>query len=405
LYDYKNIKIRDFNYDLPEEKIAKYPVINRGDSNLLIWRNGVIEKNSFRNIVQYLPDNALTVFNNTRVIHARIYFRKKSGATIEIFCLEPVQPSDHQLAFLEREKTTWKCMTGNLKKWKTDLLEKKLLINGKNITLKARKAEIFENTRIIEFSWDGGCTFAEIIDNAGVLPIPPYLKRDTEPSDEDNYQTVYAKLDGSVAAPTAGLHFTDSILDQLSKKNIQAAEITLHVGAGTFQPVRSNTVEGHTMHTEKVIISKKVIEQLIANHGRIIAVGTTSVRSIESLCWLGLHDQLLKEKSHHVSQWEPYQMNSHANVRKSLGNILNYLVKTGRDEINFSTDIIIVPGYDFRLTRGMITNFHLPGSTLLLLVSAFLGNDWKKVYDFALAEGFRFLSYGDSNLYLKEFKP
>jgi S-adenosylmethionine:tRNA ribosyltransferase-isomerase len=403
LSDYKNIEIQDFYYDLPEKYIAKYPVIDRSGSKLLIWRNGVIRKDLFSNISQYLPDNSLMIFNNTRVIHARIFFRKESGAIIELFCLEPVHPSDHQLAFLEREKTTWKCMTGNLKKWKTGLLEKKLSINDKSVTLKARKAAVSANTQTIEFSWDGGFSFAEIIDHAGVLPIPPYLKRETEPSDEDNYQTVYAKLNGSVAAPTAGLHFTKNILDRLPDKNIRSCEVTLHVGAGTFQPVRSDKIEGHKMHTEKVIISKHVIEQLLANHDRIIAVGTTSVRSVESLYWLGSRtkDQLLKEQNLHVSQWEPYENKISAGVVKSLENILNYLKKTGRDNLNFSTDIIIVPGYDFRLTRGMVTNFHLPGSTLLLLVSAFLGNDWKKIYDFALTEGFRFLSYGDSNLYLK----
>jgi S-adenosylmethionine:tRNA ribosyltransferase-isomerase len=405
LYDYKNIKIKDFNYQLPEEKIAKYPVANRGSSKLLVWNNGVINKDHFSNVVNWLPDNTLMVFNNTKVINARILFKKKSGANIEIFCLEPLQPLDHQLAFSERERTTWKCMTGNLKKWKTGVLEKKILINNNIITLKAWKEAVSGNIQIIEFSWNGGCSFAEVIEKAGVLPIPPYLKRETEPADEDNYQTVYAKLKGSVAAPTAGLHFTDKILTQLSDKNIQLSEITLHVGAGTFRPVRSDTVEGHTMHTEKVIISKNVIEQLIAYQGRIIAVGTTSVRSIESLYWLGLRseEKLMKEQNLHISQWEPYENSNSSDVRESLEKIINFMNKKGLNELNFSTDIIIVPGYDFRLTAGMITNFHLPGSTLLLLVSAFLGNDWKKIYDFALAEGFRFLSYGDSNLYLKKF--
>ncbi len=403
--DYKNIEIQNFNYDLPEESIAKFPVVNRGQSKLLIWRQGIIEEDNFNNITGYLPENSLMVFNNTKVIHARILFKKPSGATIELFCLDPVEPEEHQQAFTAQGRTVWKCMVGNSKKWKSGVLEKKLRLKGTAITLCAGKVSYYDNTQIIEFTWNGEFTFSEIISKAGILPIPPYLKRETEPSDEDNYQTVYAKLDGSVAAPTAGLHFTQNILDELPRKNINLCEITLHVGAGTFQPVKSAKIDGHKMHTEKVLIGKKVIEELLYNYNKIIAVGTTSVRSIESLYWLGLHPEtkLHRSKNLHVSQWEPYETNLAADVKKSLENILLYLDKTGQDILHFSTDIIIVPGYEFKLTKGIITNFHLPKSTLLLLISAFTGDHWKQIYNFALSRGFRFLSYGDSNLYLKEF--
>ncbi|NLB27060.1 MAG: S-adenosylmethionine:tRNA ribosyltransferase-isomerase [Bacteroidales bacterium] len=402
--DYKNIKIKDFIYPLPEEYIAKYPASKRSDSKLLIWSNGVIKKDIFRNIDNYIPAKSLMIFNNTKVIHARILFKKKSGATIEIFCLEPLQPSDHQLAFSEKGKTVWKCLIGNSKKWKNEVLEKEIEINKKTITLQACKKAVADNSQAIEFSWGGDSPFAEIIETAGVLPIPPYLKRDTEPSDEENYQTVYAKLNGSVAAPTAGLHFTNSTLNKLKEKSVRLYEITLHVGAGTFKPVKTNTIGVHKMHTEKVSISKYVIEKLLYEKNKPIAVGTTTVRSVESLFWLGLkkETQLLNDQNLHISQWEPYEKTDIADTSKSLENILNCLEKTGSEVINFSTDIMIVPGYDFKLTKGMVTNFHLPASTLLLLVSAFLGNDWKKVYNFALTEKFRFLSYGDCNLYLKE---
>ena len=400
---YRNIKISDYSYNLPNEKIAKYPLAERDSSNLLVWKNGAIKKDRFRNLADYLLEDSLLVFNNTRVIHARLFFWKETGAKIEIFCLEPVQPNDHQLAFQQTEKVVWKCMVGQAKKWKKGELIRKIEINGKTAELKAKKTARENNSFFIEFSWTQGFSFAEIIEKSGVLPIPPYLNRNTEPADEVTYQTVYAKTDGSVAAPTAGLHFTENVMAKLNKKNIVLREITLHVGAGTFQPVKSETINGHNMHHEQVIIPKKFIEELLANTKKIIAVGTTSVRSLESLYWLGI--KLGKQKnlsqSLEIEQWEPYENAEQISIQQSLKNILGYLKKTNRETLQFSTQIIIVPGYRFKLINGMVTNFHQPQSTLLLLIGAFLGNDWKKVYDFALINDFRFLSYGDSNLYLK----
>ena len=402
---YKNIKITDYSYNLPDSKIAKYPLQNRDESKLLLWQNGKISQKTFKNIPALLPENSVLVFNNTRVIHARMFFRKETGAKIEIFCLEPISPSDYQIAFQETQKVTWKCMLGNAKKWKEGTLEKTIEINGEKVIIEASKLKQEGNSFEIEFSWTGSFTFADIVEKAGTLPIPPYLNRETEESDEESYQTVYAKIDGSVAAPTAGLHFTEYVLSKLSEKNIGIQEITLHVGAGTFQPVKSHTISGHTMHHEKVIIPKKIIESFLNNNKKIIAVGTTSVRSLESLYWLGLQledagsfNRLLPE----ISQWEPYETENLIPVEKALQNLANHLEKEKKTELQFSTQIIIIPGYQFKLVKGMITNFHQPQSTLLLLISAFLGDEWKRVYDFALENDFRFLSYGDSNFYLKD---
>ena len=401
---YKDIKLADFTYDLPDSKIARYPLQDRSESKLLLWKNGEISEGIFKNAVSHLPENSMLVFNNTRVIHARLYFQKETGANIEIFCLEPVEPADYQPAFQETEKAVWKCMLGNAKKWKEGTLTKHVEIEGESIKLKADKISQNKNSFEVKFTWDGGISFAQIIEYAGILPIPPYLNRETEQSDEKTYQTVYAKIDGSVAAPTAGLHFTDEILGRLSEKGIKTHEITLHVGAGTFQPLKTNSLSEHTMHHEKVIVSKQFIRALAETERKIIAVGTTSVRSIESLYWLGV--QLEKNTFSHdypeVLQWEPYENKSAVPVKKALQNLMCFLNKTGKNELQFSTQIIIVPGYEFKIINGMFTNFHQPQSTLLLLIGAFLGNGWKKVYDFALANNFRFLSYGDSNLYLKE---
>ena len=400
---YKNINITDFSYDLPDSKIAKYPLQNRSDSKLLLWKNSKISEETFKNAVSHLPENSILVFNNTRVIHARLYFQKETGANIEIFCLEPVVPADYQLNFQETKKVIWKCMLGNAKKWKEGTLTKQIDIEGNNIELKANKISQNENSFEIEFTWNGGFSFAQIIEYAGVLPIPPYLNRETEQSDEKTYQTVYAKIDGSVAAPTAGLHFTDEILNQLSEKNIETQEITLHVGAGTFQPLKTDNVSEHTMHHEKAIISKQFIGILAETERKVIAVGTTSVRSLESLYRLGvqLENNTFSKDFPEIGQWEPYENETNIPVKKALQNIICFLNETGKNELQFSTQIIIVPGYEFKIISGMFTNFHQPQSTLLLLISAFLGNEWKNVYDFALANNFRFLSYGDSNLYLK----
>lgn len=345
----------------------------------------------------------MLVFNNTRVIHARLFFRKETGAKIEIFCLEPIEPSDYQIAFQQKEKVRWKCMVGNAKKWRNEHLQKKVQVQGKQVCIEAKKQLQNGNSFQIEFSWNNNFTFAEIIEHAGVLPIPPYLNRETEKSDEDTYQTIYAKINGSVAAPTAGLHFTDSVINLLQQKNIQTKEITLHVGAGTFQPVKSEMISGHTMHHEQVVIPKKIIEDLISADGKTIAVGTTSVRSLESLYWLGLQLEKQEKISQPfiVSQWEPYENEAGISTEKALQNLLYFMLKNRYEVLHFSTQIIIVPGYEFKLIDGMVTNFHQPQSTLLLLIGAFLGNDWKNVYDYALKNDFRFLSYGDSNLYLR----
>lgn len=403
LNSYKNIKTSDFTYVLADDKIAKYPLAERDKSKLLVWKNDAIEENSFKNCVEYLPENSQLIFNNTRVIHARLFFRKETGAKIEIFCLEPIEPADYQVSFQEEKRVVWKCMVGNSKKWKTGVLKREVEVGGEKIIIQAEKKEQSKNTFYIKFSWDKPLSFAEIIEHTGTLPIPPYLNRETEKADEETYQTVYAKIDGSVAAPTAGLHFTNNVFSQLSAKNISTKEITLHVGAGTFQPVKSETISGHNMHHESVIIHKNIIESFIEKPDNIIAVGTTSVRSLESLYWIGLQleNNSLNPNKPEVLQWEPYENKAKISTKKALRNIVEYLETNNLNEIQFSTQIIILPGYNFKIISGMFTNFHQPQSTLLLLIGAFLGNNWKKVYDFALANNFRFLSYGDSNLYLK----
>jgi len=400
---YKDIKISDYTYNLPDERIAKYPLTERDKSKLLVRQNGTIKQDIFENCANYLPEDAQLVFNNTRVIHARLFFYKETGAKIEIFCLEPVEPADYQVAFQETEEVTWKCMVGNSKKWKEGFLSQTFEIDGQSIELTAAKIGQEGNSFHIRFVWNGGVHFSEIIEHIGQLPIPPYLNRNTEESDEESYQTVYAKIDGSVAAPTAGLHFTDPVIAQLSAKNITTNEITLHVGAGTFQPVKSETIEGHTMHHEQVIIPIDILRSFVENPKNIIAVGTTSVRSLESLYWIGLQLEEQRFDPFHpeVKQWEPYENEAKISIEKALQNIIYFLAENGEKVIRFSTQIIILPGYDFKLISGMFTNFHQPQSTLLLLISAFLNNKWKEVYDYALANDFRFLSYGDSNLYLK----
>lgn len=400
---YKDIKISNFNYELPDSKIAKYPLANRDESKLMVFKDGKISESVFKNSPSFLPEKAQLVFNNTRVIHARLFFRKETGSKIEIFCLEPLEPADYQIAFHQTSQTTWKCMVGNLKKWKGETLHQSIVIAGETVILSAEKGEQNGNTVAVRFFWDKPFSFAEIIEHSGTLPIPPYLNRETEETDEETYQTVYAKIDGSVAAPTAGLHFTDAVFKELGKKNISTHEITLHVGAGTFQPVKAETLSGHTMHREMVIIPWKIIMAFYENPEKIIAVGTTSVRSLESLYWLGLQleNGLFNPEKPEVSQWEPYETEPKISLKKSLENILDYLKNSKLEQIQFSTQIIILPGYQFKVIEGMFTNFHQPQSTLLLLIAAFLGDRWKEIYDYALANNFRFLSYGDSNLYLR----
>jgi S-adenosylmethionine:tRNA ribosyltransferase-isomerase len=396
------IHISDYTYELPEEKIAIYPLSVRDQSKLLIWQDGTISESVFTHIDQALPENSLLIFNNTRVIHARLYFRRETGARIEIFCLEPNLPADYQLSFQQTGMVEWKCLIGNAKKWKQGILSQKVIFENDTITLNAEMAGKSGNAFIIRFSWDKPVNFADIIEAAGNMPIPPYLNRPADETDNDRYQTMYAKIDGSVAAPTAGLHFTNEVLSRLQKKNITTSELTLHVGAGTFQPVKSEQVTDHEMHTETVVVNRLFIQHLLSHRNHIIAVGTTSVRSLESLYWLGVKINLIGPgEPLHVDQWEPYLTIQDMQVFDALNNVLNYMQANLIEQLAFTTSIIIVPVYCFRVINGMLTNFHQPQSTLLLLVGAFLGSDWKKVYDYALKNNFRFLSYGDSNLYLK----
>ncbi len=395
----KPIFINDFNYSLPDTKIAKYPLEQRDNSKLLYYNQGNISQDIFKNISHYLTPNTLLVYNNTRVIQARLFFQKPTGAVIEIFCLEPFAPSDYTLSLSNCEKTVWKCMVGNRKKWKVGVLQQTFTLNKKVITLSAEKKE----HDLIEFTWDNNSiSFAEILTHIGELPIPPYLNRKSEDKDKTTYQTVYSKIDGSVASPTAGLHFTDEVLKQLKTKNIQTEELTLHVGAGTFKPVQSDTVNNHKMHTERIIITRKTLKNIITHLGNITAVGTTSVRTLESLYFIGLNIDKMSSNPFFIKQWQPYQpTNQHLSTQKSLQTILNYMQTKELDFIEAETQILIKPGYTFHLVDAIITNFHQPKSTLLLLVSAFVGNDWKKIYDFALQNNFRFLSYGDSSLLKK----
>lgn len=399
-----NIHIEDYNYNLPDERIAKYPLDRRDSSKLLVYKDGIIKDDIFYNLANYLPDNSLMVFNNTKVIQARLHFKKSTGAQIEIFCLEPHSPNDYQLNFQQTHKCSWVCLVGNLKKWKDGELIKEIDINGERLEITAKRIQSHGDSHIIEFEWDKSVSFSEILDVAGELPIPPYLNRDTEEKDKQTYQTVYSKVDGSVAAPTAGLHFTPEVFYSLKNKDIKTAEITLHVGAGTFKPVKSEQIADHVMHAEFISVKKEIIEQLLNHPGKIIAVGTTSVRTLESLYYIG---QVLGNTKHpdalKVSQWQPYQGEETITVKQSLENIISYLDDNKLSSLIAETQIMIAPGYTYRIVDGIVTNFHQPKSTLLLLVSAFVGDtNWKNIYQHALENNFRFLSYGDSSLLLKE---
>lgn len=401
------ISIGDYTYDLPEERIAKYPLASRDQSKLLVWRDGEISDEKFQDLSSFLPEKSMLIFNNTKVIRARMHFLKETGAKIEIFCLDPIDPFDYQLAFQTTKSCVWKCMIGNLKKWKGEKLRKTLVIDGSEVELNAEMIDADTTRNQVCFSWNKPeFEFSRIIESAGSLPIPPYLNRETEQSDLERYQTVYSKIKGSVAAPTAGLHFTDDVFNKLKSDGHELAELTLHVGAGTFQPVKSHNISGHDMHSEHFYISRDFLTKLISHSGKKIAVGTTSVRTLESLYWLGV--QLLKNQeidigSLQISQWEAYQESeSGISTAQSLNALLELMDKHQTDYLSASTQIIIAPGYQFRIVDGLFTNFHQPQSTLLLLISAYLGEDWRKIYDHALTHNYRFLSYGDSNLYLKE---
>lgn len=402
--DTKHIQIKDFNYNLPDERIAKFPLAKRDNSKLLLYRHGEVTEDVFHNIAQYLPKGALMVFNNTKVIQARLHFRKETGALIEIFLLEPYMPADYEQMFQTTGHCSWLCMIGNLKKWKEGTLKRTFDVKGKEVTLVAERKEDVHKSYRVDFSWDASdVSWAEMLDAVGELPIPPYLNRETQESDKTTYQTVYSKVKGSVAAPTAGLHFTPEVLADIDRHGIDREELTLHVGAGTFKPVKSEEIQDHEMHTEYICVHRQTLEKLIRHEAKAIAVGTTSVRTLESLYYIGVKLEKtldLSEEELHVRQWEPYEnaVAKPITPLKAIENILAYLDKHGLSALHASTQIIIAPGYEYNIVKMLVTNFHQPQSTLLLLVSAFLHGDWRKIYDYALAHDFRFLSYGDSSL-------
>lgn len=420
--DTKHIKISDYNYSLPDERIAKFPIAQRDHSKLLVYKHGEVSDDVFYHLPGYLPKGALMIFNNTKVIQARMHFRKETGALIEVFLMEPAAPTDYELMFQTAGHCSWLCMVGNLKKWKEGSLKRDFEIKGHSLTLSAtmRRGEVGADGKAaplavgggtnywIDFDWDNeSISFAEILEAVGELPIPPYLNRETQESDKTTYQTVYSKIKGSVAAPTAGLHFTDAVLADLDAHGIDREEVTLHVGAGTFKPVKSLEIEGHQMHTEYIVVHRRSLEKLLQHDCQVIAVGTTSVRTIESLYYMGVH--LLKhpeanEEDLHVNQWDPYDEGRDGGLvdditpMRAIQAIVDYLDKNGLEALHSSTQIIIAPGYTYKIVKMLVTNFHQPQSTLLLLVSAFLHGDWHQVYDYALSHDFRFLSYGDSSL-------
>ena len=414
----KHIHISDYNYDLPDSRIAKFPVSPRDTSKLLVYRHGEISDDIFYNLPKYLPEKSLMVFNNTKVIQARMHFRKETGALIEVFLMEPAAPTDYELMFQTRGECSWLCMVGNLKKWKEGSLVRTFDVAGTTINFKATMRRDIIDAKSggtnywVDFAWDNPqVSFAEILDAVGELPIPPYLNRETQDSDKTTYQTVYSKIKGSVAAPTAGLHFTDKELAAIDAAGVRREELTLHVGAGTFKPVKSEEIDGHTMHTEYVCVRRDSLQTLLDYDCCAIAVGTTSVRTLESLYYMGVKLEVnpdAAEEDLHVCQWEPYEKADGTPVggnlvdgitpQKAISNIIAWLDKNNLKTLHSSTQIIIAPGYEYKIVKVLVTNFHQPQSTLLLLVSAFLKGDWHNVYDYALSHDFRFLSYGDSSI-------
>lgn len=395
-----SIHIEDYNYNLPDERIAKYPLAERDASKLLRYEDGKVDEYVFRNIPELLPEGALMVFNDTKVVPARLHFQRETGAHIEIFCLEPIDPPEYNTAFASTERCRWKCVIGNAKRWKNDSLTLYNPDSDEIVAAMGLKADLVERsgeTGIVEFSWRDGNPFSRVLELCGTVPIPPYLNRATESIDTERYQTLYARIRGSVAAPTAGLHFTQRVLDGISAKGIDRENVCLHVGAGTFLPVKSSDVADHPMHREPFVVSLDLLKRIRDNKSKLIAVGTTSVRTLESLYYVGVNC-IEKGKPEDVGQWVPYERDYEYSVRESLGAIISYLEKNGLEELKVGTRIIIVPGFRFRLVDILVTNFHQPESTLILLISAFVGGDWKTIYDYALSNGFRFLSYGDSSL-------
>ena len=400
----KDLSIQDFTYHLPDDKIAPFPLLQRDESKLLIYDNGNITQSIYKNLPDVLPADTLLVFNNTKVVEARLLFKNSTGANIELFCLEPADNyADITTAMLQKQKVLWKCFVGNAKKWKEEFLIKKILHAHFSFTLQAKKIEKQNDYFLVEFSWNADeYSFAEVLHFAGQLPLPPYLNRDAEEKDKETYQTVYAKYDGSVAAPTAGLHFTENLLNELKEKNIHTSFVTLHVGAGTFKPVKSDTMETHEMHAEFIDVSIELIDTLLNNtDGKIVAVGTTSLRTIESLYWMGVK-VLGNNFDTELTQWEAYGLPQHYTKQEALTALKNYLRQKNQVRLLTKTQIIIAPGYQLRIADGLITNFHQPKSTLLLLVAAVIGDNWKKVYEHALKNNFRFLSYGDGSLLWKK---
>lgn len=402
----RNININDYNYDLPDEKIAKYPLDERDMSKLLVFDGDKIEEDRFRNISTHLPAGSLLLFNDTKVINARMIFEKETGARIEVFCLDPISPSDYAQAFAQNGRCSWKCLVGNSKKWKDGRLKKSIIVDGKNLDLYITRVREIGNSFEILFEWDNpDICFSQIIDVAGNIPIPPYLNRNSEDIDKVRYQTVYSHYQGSVAAPTAGLHFTERVMGDLKKCNIQSDAVTLHVGAGTFQPVKADNAAEHEMHTEHFIVKRTTIEKIVQYLGNITITGTTTVRTVESLFCVGtqiFENKDVDAEEFHVSQWEAYEYKDKYDVREILENLLSWMTAKGLEYIRCATQIMIVPGFRFRITDRLITNFHQPKSTLLLLLSAFIGDEWRKVYGYALENNFRFLSYGDSCLFLNK---
>lgn len=394
------LHIEDYNYPLTDDRIAKYPLSERDSSKLLRYDSGKVDEHVFRDLPSLLPENAIMVFNDTKVVPARLHFQRPTGAHIEIFCLEPVSPNEYNLAFAQTEVCVWKCVIGNAKRWKDDILT---LFNPQEsveigtMDLKARLIERDGQTGLVEFSWSDGSPFSKVLEICGSIPIPPYLNRDTESIDKERYQTLYAHIRGSVAAPTAGLHFTEDVLGRIRERGIETETVCLHVGAGTFLPVKSSNVAEHSMHREPFVVSREFINKIAVSDKRVIAVGTTSVRTLESLYYIGVSIIENGEPSD-VDQWAPYEREYTYSTKESLEAIVRYLDDHGLENLVAGTRIIIVPGFTFRIVSNLVTNFHQPESTLILLVSAFVGGDWRTIYDYALANGFRFLSYGDSSL-------
>ena len=397
----RNIEIAEYDYPLPDERIAKYPLAERDSSKLLVYNKGNVSEDVFRNLPEYIPAGSLMIFNNTKVIQARLRFRKPSGAQIEVFCLEPETPSDYALVFQQTECCVWQCLVGNSNRWKSGLLSQTVVVGDREVTLSVERVSAPGSVNSVCFTWDGGVTFAELLESVGELPIPPYLNRKTEDSDKSTYQTVYSKVKGSVAAPTAGLHFTPAVFDAMRGRGVDCREVTLHVGAGTFKPVKSDLIADHEMHEEYIEVSRELVQRMIAADASVVAVGTTSVRTIESLYYIGAAvaaDGSIEPDNLSVEQWTAYEKEHTLPAVDALRALDEYMQAHGLEKIHAHTRIMIAPGYKYRIVKAIVTNFHQPKSTLLLLVSAFVSGDWKKIYDYALANDFRFLSYGDSSL-------